>query len=322
MSSSLANLIGVKAVSVDRYVSKSLPIRMGNPLPIAYGGCALAVAITAAYATTSSSMSLYSVLGHYLGPASSTQKLYCKVDRTRDTRSFATRRVQVSQLQKDGTYRPCLELLADFHIMENSTLHYSAPPSSSYPKVEDCPDVASQVQAMVARGDITQTQADDYKRLFGVSGDFFATKPCPNGVAGQNLSGAAKSVPTSQDNRHITVKTSAEWETARQPLELPSENMAALAFLMDGALSFLPLTHDKLWFEDVQACASLDFALRIFVPTVDMHSWHLRERTTSRAGGGRTYSEGKLWDTKGNMVASMTQQSILRLRKGAVKSLL
>lgn len=324
MSSQLADLVSVETTDeTGHYVTKSLPIRLGNSMPIAYGGCALGAAVSAAYATVdSSSMSLYSVLGHYLGPASTAQKLHCKVERTRDTRSFATRRVQVSQVQPNGSSRICLDLLADFHVIESSTVAYSAPPSAPYAKPEDCPEASSHVQSLVKRGDITQAFADGYAKQFGISDTFFETRPCLNGVGSQNVMGAVKDVKTSQDDRHITAKSSAEWQIAKEPLKLQSEHMAALSFLMDGGLSFLPLSHSSLWFDDVDACASLDFALRIFVPTVDMNSWLLRERTTSRGGGGRTYSEGRLWDTEGNMVASMTQQSILRVKKGTAKSLL
>lgn len=68
--------------------------------------------------------------------------------------------------------------------------------------------------------------------------------------------------------------------------------MAALAFLMDGALAFLPLTHGGMWFDDVGACSTLDFALRVFVPSVDMGEWHLRERSTSRGEGEGRFPRG------------------------------
>ena len=45
-----------------------------------------------------------------------------------------------------------------------------------------------------------------------------------------------------------------------------------------------------------------------------MSEWYLKERKTSRGGGNRTYSEGKLFDQHGNLIASNTQQSIMRLR--------
>ncbi|KAK7429416.1 hypothetical protein QQZ08_004008 [Neonectria magnoliae] len=316
MALRLSDQVAIEQLQPGEYVSKLLPIRMGNSLPIAYGGCTASIAVSAACASAPEGLSLYSVLGHFLGPASTDQKLYCSVTNTRDTRSFATRRVQVRQKQKDGQFRVCLELIADFHAPEPSTLVYSAPPLSNWPKPDDCSTTREHAEALRARGEITQEQLEDFANSFGVSESLFETKHCVNGVAGQNLAGAAKDIITTQDDRHITAKTSAEWQRTREKLVSPAQNLAALSFLMDGALSFLPLTHHHLWFDDVAACSTLDFALRIFTADVKLDAWHIRERATSRGGSGRTFSEGKLWDEKGNMVASMSQQSILRMKKG------
>jgi len=58
----------------------------------------------------------------------------------------------------------------------------------------------------------------------------------------------------------------------------------------------------------------LDFALRVFSNDVDFSAWHFKEMKTSVGAEGRTYSEARMWDENGSMVASMTQQSILRPR--------
>ncbi|KAH8686523.1 thioesterase-like superfamily-domain-containing protein [Ilyonectria robusta] len=316
MTATLSEQVAVEQLGPGEYVSKLCPIRMGNSMPIAYGGCTAAVAVSAACSTIPENLSLYSVLGHFLGPASIDQKLYCSVTNTRDTRSFATRRVQVKQKQPDGQFRVCLELIADFHVQEPSSLTYSAPPESTWPGPEDCPTAQAHAEVLKARGVVTESQYQDFVKSFGVSEKFFETRHCVNGVAGQTLAGASKHTITTQEARHITAKTSAEWQRARESLSSPAQNLGALSFLMDGGLSFLPLTHNHLWFEDVAACSTLDFALRVFTPEVKMDAWHLRERTTSRGGSGRTFSEGKLWDEQGNMVASMSQQSIMRMKKG------
>lgn len=284
-------------------------------MPIAYGGCAVAVGLSAACETVSGDYSPYSILGHFHGPASCDQKLYCSVRHSRDTRSFATRHVQVKQKQKDGSFRTCLEMMADFHVSEPSLWEYSAPPASPWPGPEDCPTVKEQAQVMKDRGLVSGEEFEEFSRAFGSNGNLFDTRPCLNGVAGQNLSGSAKNVITTQEGLPITSKTSAEWQRSMAKLETPAKNYAALAFLMDGALSFVPLTHGHLWFEDTKACSTLDFATRIFTPDIKMESWHLRERITSRGGHGRTYAEGRLWDDKGQLVASATQQSIMRLKR-------
>ncbi|WXC59530.1 hypothetical protein SNK03_005393 [Fusarium graminearum] len=318
MAITLADQVSVDQVGDGEYVSRHNPIRMGNAAHIAYGGCTAGVAVNAACQTAPPTMSLYSVLGHFHGPASTEKKLYCTVTSTRDTRTFATRRVQVKQQQANGEFRVCMEVLADFHINEASDFEYSEATCSKWPRAEDCPNLKTLVKDLLDKGSITEDQGKTFTEVFAANADFFETRYCTDGVSAQNLAGAAKTTITTQDDCSITEKVSAEWQRACGPLESPIDNMSALAFLMDGGLSFLPLTHGHMWFDDTAACSTLDFALRIFVPEIKMNEWSLKERKTSRGGGNRTYSEGKLFDKHGNLIASNTQQSIMRLKNGAV----
>lgn len=92
--------------------------------------------------------------------------------------------------------------------------------------------------------------------------------------------------------------------------------------MVDGAIAFLPLSFNHLFFDDVSAVSSLDFALRIFQNGkedaveggLDVNKWHLREMNTATASEGRSYSESWVWDEQGRAVACMSQQSILRPR--------
>ena len=114
----------------------------------------------------------------------------------------------------------------------------------------------------------------------------------------------------------MTDKTSAEWIRVRHPVNSPQDRFACLAFVMDGALAFIPLTHSNMFLDDAAATSSLDFALRFFTGEVEPSKWHLRELKSVVGGDGRTYNEARIWGEEGNMVASMTQQCILRPHKG------
>jgi acyl-CoA thioesterase len=57
----------------------NLPQKMGNPLDLAYGGYALAIACKAACLTVSEGYHLYSMLGNYLGPAYTDRPLRASV---------------------------------------------------------------------------------------------------------------------------------------------------------------------------------------------------------------------------------------------------
>lgn len=303
----------------DEYESKVLPAQMGNMLPIAYGGCALGLAVRAGCATVNTmTHKLYSFQGHFLGPASTQYKLVCKVYRTRETRSFATRRVEVSQ-DLNGEKRVCVEVVVDFHVVEAPLFVYSAPPTMRYSPPGESLSMDELGEQLIREGKVSaQIKAEYSKGTFTALSEMFEARHCPEGMGGQNLWGFAKEVPTSQDGLpSITDRSSAEWLHALERLEGHDESMAATAFVLDGALALLPLSFDHLWFDDCGASSSLDFSLRMFAPSVDWAQYHLRERKTIAAGGARTFSESRLWDSKGVLVASMTQSCILRPKRGA-----
>lgn len=288
------------------------PRTFGNHGGVAYGGCTLGIATRAACATAPEGYHLYSLVGQFLGPALSTSKLVCSVEKTRDTKTFATRRVVVRQEQPGGKLRACLEVLIDFHSEEPALLSYSAQPTMRYSGPAKSSSVQELLDDAVGRG---TRASNELSPPFDLS-TFDAClelRYCPEGVAGQTVVGTSAPSPTDQDDRPVTERVSAEWVRTRQPLSSADERAAAHAFFMDG-LPFTVIAHNKLPLKEVGASLTLDFALRVFARDVDLSAWHLRERKTLAAGMGRAYSEARLWDHEGNLVASMTQQSILRGR--------
>lgn len=314
MSTRLASLLAVEKTGEGEYSSRNLPVKMGNTTPIAYGGSVLGVAFHAAYPTVPGTHKLYSLLGHFLGPTSPDKTLRCKVTRTRDTKSFATRRVEISQIQDSGKFRAVMELIADFHVVEKGMFEYSAMPTRSYSSPVTSHNLSSQGESLVKKGMITAKQLEIIKPAFEANERFFETRLALKYVSIQNHNSTPQAVKTHHE-ASITANSSAEWYMAREHLECEKDQLGTLAFLMDGGLDILPLEHSYCFPDDAGACTSLDFAMRVFQPHVDLNHWHIRERTTTAGGYGRTYSESRLWDEQGEMVASMTQQSILRPNK-------
>ena len=99
----------------------------------------------------------------------------------------------------------------------------------------------------------------------------------------------------------------------KHPPNTEGWQLASLACILDSILSFLTVSHNNLFFEDVGACSSLDFALRVFTPCLKLSNRHLIEVSNYHAGSGRTFSESDLWTEEGTLVACMTQQVILRV---------
>lgn len=313
MATTLAEHLSLERAN-GHYVSSHFPRKMGNTAPVAYGGYAIGLAIQAACQSAPDGFRLYSTLGHFLRGASTDAKIICIPVELRRTKSFVTYRVTVQQNdQMTGMPRLCMELLADFHRDEPEILSYSAVPTRQYSHWQHCLPWGCLVEEKwVKTGKLSDAKLDMMNTLFGLSHEIFDVRPCPEDVTAQNLIGLANETETSQDQLSPMAKSSADWFKLKHPKYAEGGQMASVGFLLDGLLSFLPLAQNHLSFQDADACASLDFALRVFVPQPNMNNWHLREAVNHRAGHGRTFSESKLWDDDGNLIASMSQQSILR----------
>lgn len=195
-------------------------------------------------------------------------------------------------------------------------LTYSTPPTLPHSDVDSLPSIGDRRDRFVKDGKLSQKLAEMSQQSFALMQRFYEQRPCPKGVAAQNLSGMLKRTETSQDHLPITSKRSADWVRVKPEHKLngSADQLAAVAFLMDGGLSFLPLAHNHMFLDDAAACSTLDSALRIFRngDHINFSEWHLRETKTVVAAEGRTFSDAHLWDQQGNMVASMSQQNILR----------
>ncbi|KAL4895639.1 thioesterase-like superfamily-domain-containing protein [Aspergillus ambiguus] len=322
MASTLAQHVALdKSNNDDHYISKYLPQRLGNAAPIAYGGYAIGLAIHAACKTAPAGFHLFSAVGHFLRPVSTDTNLICRSVQLRQTKNFVTYRISVEQRNEaspNDTPRLCMEVLTDFHKDEPSVLTYSAPPTRAYSHWRDCKPWERLFESEWAQsGKVTENQVKQFTALFGLSQQIYEGRPCPEGVTAQNLMGMAKAVVTSQEALGPTEKSSADWIRVKHSLSTDGEQMASVGFIMDGALAFLPLANNHLFFDDVSACSSLDFSLRFFTPRPEMEKWHLREMVSHCAGQGRSFSESRLWDERGNLVACMSQQSILRAQSRA-----
>ncbi|KAL8292627.1 hypothetical protein RQP46_001239 [Phenoliferia psychrophenolica] len=316
MSTGFLNLIRMKRGSLpNTFVTLSLTERMGNMLPIAYGGCALALAVQAAYHTLPST-------GHYLGPTATDRHIKLVVEDVRTTRTFATRRVVLSQLQDDGSERSSLAVTLDFMLSApTSFLTFNLPMPTITPHA-DLPPFHEALDARVAAKTIHPKVVDQFKSLFGLMFRFLDIKIPEGELLGQNAWGIDTKVPTSQDHLALTEKRSRTWLRSNVdfssvpppsgsdealPISATSASAALLAFGLDGALSFIPLSFSHKFLQDVGACSTLDFALRIHSDKLDASQWHLEEFKTITGDHGRSYSEGHLWSEDGKLVATMSQ---------------
>jgi hypothetical protein len=156
----------------------------------------------------------------------------------------------VTQPLENGGERECLQLVSDFQIKETPLLPFSVPPSVQYSDAKESPTMDQHAERLVATGQIDGRAAKGHIALFSMLLSFFETRPCVDGVSYQNLAGGAKRIETTQDHLAITGKMCAEWQRVIRSLPNQEEQAAALAFLTDGGLSFLPPIHYHRFLED------------------------------------------------------------------------
>lgn len=320
----------------DVFEALACPERMGNPAAIAYGGWTLAFGVQAAFYTIERpGFAIYSIVGHYLGPASTERPLTATVARLRETRSFSTRLVTVSQKQADGVLRPCLSMTLDFIASPSetdndtiSTLRYSVKPLEPTPRPEDVPDWDEDLDRRAKSGEVHPKVLAGYLKIFELWKRYIETRIPKSAPFYSRLFGVDATKKTSQDDRTLTDRSSSSWIRSRTdfsdsalaavqsrgalPFTSQGATAAFVSFALDGALSFAPLSFSGRSLGDAAAISSLDFALRFTHDRPNLNKWCLHEIRTVAGGWGRTFDEARLFDESGSLIATMSQQCILR----------
>ncbi|KAL4921833.1 thioesterase-like superfamily-domain-containing protein [Aspergillus aurantiobrunneus] len=257
----------------------------------AYGGNILAIAVAAAYATVTPGRHLHSISGHFVRPASPSQKLIYRVERIRDTRTFETRHLRVVQ-SGEKSERLCLVATADFQTNEPADMvmvNYSARPQLPVPS---------------APAAETATEKTREPGLYSILDTMMELHPHK---ADRNRKGR-------EDVPEMVSAERFRLHEARL-LHTEAEHIAALALYMDRGLAYIPANHSGYSLAQASTCATLDFALRLLTNGADLQNWHIGERQSFGAGNARALSEGRVFDADGRLLASMVQTTILR--KGA-----
>jgi acyl-CoA thioesterase II len=313
----VAELLSVRALSPTSFISNFNPQPMGSLQPRAYGGCTLGVAISSAYAAgVQPHFHPYSILGHFLGPAQTDRPLYVDVERLRDTRTFLTLQIRVTQEQDGGKgRRSCMSLVADFQAAEKKVFEpmvFSAKPERNWGPPSEGLTWVEHATRLRDEGYVSDKFVKGGPKGFGLGKKFFDSRHLPQSPMGRRLYGVIKKADTEEDKLPLTDMVSSDWVRIAHPLKGENEHVAAIACILDGAMSFIPLTHTHRFLDDVGASGSLDFALRFFTNDININEWKLRELKAIVGAEARTYNEAKLYSEDGKLIAIMNQQGIMR----------
>jgi acyl-CoA thioesterase II len=251
-----------------------------------YGGQVLAQAIVAASRTVEAPRRIHSLHAYFLVGGAPAEPIRYEVERLRDGGSFATRRV--TAVQAAG---PIFSMIGSFHGDETGFAH--ALPMPTVPPPEDVApigDVFARPEALVPdtmRAYYTQDRPIDIRLI--ETERYFGT---PNPSLRQHM-----------------------WLKVRSPLpDGPSLHAAILAYASDFALLDTALIpHGKLMFDPKMQLASLDHALWLH-NEFRMDDWLLYVLESPVAAGGRGFARGTFFTREGALVASVTQEGLMRAR--------
>lgn len=248
-----------------------------------YGGQVIAQALAAASATTRN-VSCHSLHTYFLRPGDPGNPVTYHVERSKDGRSFATRRVRAMQNGKQ-----ILNLSASYHIDEEGLSHQHAMPDVGEPFAAEAFQMPSREQySKMSKG---MPVVDDLLRLIEMRR--------VNPVEVNNT------VPV--DDRHSV------WFRMPSAKGLGVEqHQQLLAYASDlNILSTSLRPHGLAWLDNKIQGASLDHSIWFHAP-VQVDAWHLYALESPWTGQARCLNRGTIFSQDGKMVASVMQEGLIR----------
>jgi len=245
-----------------------------------FGGQVVAQALSAAYRTVEGHI-CHSLQSYFIRPGDPTIPVLYQVERSRDGKSFATRRVIAIQ---DG--EQIFNMACSFQIPERGYEHQSPMPETVPPET-----VRKSVDAWV------KSQPEENTRwLRDLPIEMLAIDPV--------------------DIAHPVVKPPHQqvWLRARRdPGDDVALNQCLLAYSSDYSLLGTAMRpHGVSWQSGVQT-ASLDHIIWFHRPT-NYARWHLYVQDSPSASGARGFNRGAIYREDGVLVASTAQEGLIRKR--------
>lgn len=278
----LVFLLELEAKGADQFVGRRRPDGTGR----VFGGQAIAQALGAASRTVEQARDVHSLHAYFLRPGNDELPIEYRVKRDLDGRSFSNRRVVASQEGK-----PILNLVASFQTPVEGPGHQH-PDMPEVPSPEDLkPDseIRLEVAEKVPEGPIKQLLL----RPFPV--DFRSVEP--------------------RDWLQPQVRPAASHVWFKTIAPLPPEaavHRAVLAYLSDFQILATALQpHGKSLHTGGIKGASLDHAIW-FHEDFSLDEWLLFATESPWTGGGRGFARGQIFTRDGRLVASVTQEGMLR----------
>ena len=252
-----------------------------------FGGQVIGQALVAAVRTVEASRPPHSMHAYFLLPGDPKVPIIYDVERLRDGGSFTTRRVTARQ---HG--HPIFSMLVSFHGEEVGLDHQA--------KMPDVPGPDSLPSEAEVREKVLPTMPDPVRKYYERERPI-ELRPVEFGrYLGQKI----------PDGKfHVWMKT-----TGKLPDD-PAVHRAVLAYTSDmGLLDTALVPHGRTLFEKEFMAASLDHALWLH-RQFRADEWLLYAQDSPNLHGSRGFARGLIFKQDGTLVASVTQEGLVRLRR-------
>jgi acyl-CoA thioesterase-2 len=251
-----------------------------------YGGRVLGQALVAAVRTVDEPRAAHSLHAYFLLGGDPSHPIIYDVERTRDGRSFTTRRVKAIQ---HG--HAIFAMSVSFHKAEEGFTHHSDMPKVPMP--EELPSEQELKRRLVAH--LPETMRSYWQRERPI-------EMRPVDIA--RYLKREKAAPV----QHIWMRANGR---------LPADHnlhQCVLAYATDFTLLDTALiAHGKLLFDTDIQLASLDHALWLHRP-FRADDWLLYSQDSPSAHGARAFCRGSVYRRDGLLVASVAQEGLVRRR--------
>jgi len=276
----LLDLLKLETVGDDVFLGQSQDLGWGR----VYGGQVLGQALSAAERTVDTTRQAHSLHGYFLRPGNPREPIEYWVERTRNGRSFSTRRIRAEQ---GG--RPIFFMAASFQIRETGLEHQDAAPDVARP------------DNLLSFTDLIRENAD---RLPDAMSDS-AMMDFPIEMRPVKVSDPMNPSPT-DPVKHVWLQATADLP------DDPALHRYLLAYasdfiLLDTAL----LPHGRTIWQGNLRMASIDHAMW-FHHDIKMDDWLLYALESPSASGARGLVRGQFFDRSGVLVASLSQEGLVR----------
>jgi len=252
-----------------------------------YGGQVLGQCVSAASQTVETMRHVHSFHGYFLRPGDASLPVVYQVDRVRDGGSFSTRRV--TAIQKGKSIFTCI---ASFQYDEEGFAHQNPMPEVPGPEhFKSETELAGEVVEMIPEFLRERALAPKPIEIRPVTpGNPFAPEPC-------------------EPLKHV-------WFRAVGNLpDTPALHKYLLAYASDFNLVTTSMQpHGVSVFQKFMQVASLDHSIW-FHQNLRVDDWLLYSMDSPWAGNARGFARGSVFNRAGQLVASVAQEGLTRLRE-------